>query len=95
VLPGLVIEETGSGEISGAKYMKEAIGFPGKWSRPTSNRMVGPVATPPGKTTAGRSVWLSAGNRLFVQTTSTNSRSLALIATACIRQGWGCSSGES
>jgi hypothetical protein len=33
-LPGLVLEETGSGEMSGTKYMKEAIGFPGDLSRP-------------------------------------------------------------
>jgi hypothetical protein len=34
VLPGLVLEETGAGEMSGTKYMKEATGFPGDWSRP-------------------------------------------------------------
>src|ERR1035438_4073148 len=73
VLPGLVIEETGSGEMSGTKYMKEAKGFPGDWSRPKSNRRVGPATASMGRTTAGGPDWLSPGSRPFAQSTSASS----------------------
>ena len=77
VLPGLVIEDTGSGEMSGTKYMKEAIGFPGNWSWPKSNRMVGPVAASAGGITDGGSVWPNTDSKPFDQSTSASSINLA------------------
>lgn len=73
VLLGLVIEETGSGEMSGTKYMKEANGFPGDWLRPNSNRRVGPAKASVGRTSAGGPDWLSAGSRPFPQSASASS----------------------
>ena len=77
MLPGLVIEETGSGEMSGTKYMKEAIGFPGNWSWPKSNRMVGPVAGSVGRIIDGEPAWPNADSKPFDQSTSASSITLA------------------
>jgi hypothetical protein len=77
VLPGLVRQETGWGEINGTKYIKAATGFPEDRSCPTSNRMVGPVAASGSGTTAGGPAWPSDDSRPFAQSATASSTALA------------------
>jgi len=77
VLPGLVMQETGAGEIKGTKYMKAATEFPGDASWPKSKWIVGPVASSLGGAPPGDAAWLNAGCELLVQSTIPSSSTIA------------------